>query len=199
MGSKRLLTLTHRAQVKRFTQDLLKLLKSQASKQVIVREFSQAYHWWVDEKKTKMEANMLKLLFFPQILDNYLIFLCSILLENLQSCFGKSHSVYFHGLNLGVSQRTGKSLNMGSVSWWTSCQRFQTQLSACPHKRTKWWSVSPGEVHRLEFAAESGLSQVIWTWRHTEEALPSSSVVPDDFMECSVWRLLCSALLCSGS
>lgn len=45
MGSKRLLTLTHRAQVKRFTQDLLKLLKSQASKQVIVGEFSQAYHW----------------------------------------------------------------------------------------------------------------------------------------------------------
>uniref|UniRef100_A0A8C5V729 Meiosis regulator and mRNA stability factor 1 n=1 Tax=Microcebus murinus TaxID=30608 RepID=A0A8C5V729_MICMU len=45
MGSKRLLTLTHRAQVKRFTQDLLKLLKSQASKQVIVKEFSQAYHW----------------------------------------------------------------------------------------------------------------------------------------------------------
>ncbi|NWX50124.1 MARF1 factor, partial [Steatornis caripensis] len=45
MGSKRLLTLTHRAQVKRFTQDLLKLLKSQASKQVIVREFLQAYHW----------------------------------------------------------------------------------------------------------------------------------------------------------
>ncbi|XP_070340986.1 meiosis regulator and mRNA stability factor 1 isoform X8 [Equus asinus] len=45
MGSKRVLTLTHRAQVKRFTQDLLKLLKSQASKQVVVREFSQAYHW----------------------------------------------------------------------------------------------------------------------------------------------------------
>nr|XP_005307625.1 meiosis regulator and mRNA stability factor 1 isoform X1 [Chrysemys picta bellii]XP_042717584.1 meiosis regulator and mRNA stability factor 1 isoform X1 [Chrysemys picta bellii]XP_042717585.1 meiosis regulator and mRNA stability factor 1 isoform X1 [Chrysemys picta bellii]XP_042717586.1 meiosis regulator and mRNA stability factor 1 isoform X1 [Chrysemys picta bellii] len=45
MGSKRLLTLTYRAQVKRFTQDLLKLLKSQASKQVIVREFLQAYHW----------------------------------------------------------------------------------------------------------------------------------------------------------
>lgn len=45
MGSKRLLTLTHRAQVKRFTQDLLKLLKSQASKQVVVRQFSQAYHW----------------------------------------------------------------------------------------------------------------------------------------------------------
>ncbi|XP_047670113.1 meiosis regulator and mRNA stability factor 1-like isoform X1 [Tachysurus fulvidraco] len=33
LGSKRLLTLTHRAQVKRFTQDLLKLLKFQASKQ----------------------------------------------------------------------------------------------------------------------------------------------------------------------
>ncbi|KAM3916124.1 meiosis regulator and mRNA stability factor 1 isoform 2-T2 [Leptodactylus fuscus] len=45
MGSKCFLTLTHRAQVKRFTQDLLKLLKSQASKQVIVREFLQAYHW----------------------------------------------------------------------------------------------------------------------------------------------------------
>uniref|UniRef100_A0A452TF97 Meiosis regulator and mRNA stability factor 1 n=1 Tax=Ursus maritimus TaxID=29073 RepID=A0A452TF97_URSMA len=34
MGSKRLLTLTHRAQVKRFTQDLLKLLKSQANLKV---------------------------------------------------------------------------------------------------------------------------------------------------------------------
>lgn len=45
IGTKRLLTLTHRAQVKRFTQDLLKLLKSQASKQVVVREFRQAYHW----------------------------------------------------------------------------------------------------------------------------------------------------------
>lgn len=45
MGSKRMLTLTHRAQVKRFTQDLLKLLKSQASKHVIMREFEQAYHW----------------------------------------------------------------------------------------------------------------------------------------------------------
>ncbi|KAJ6657542.1 hypothetical protein lerEdw1_002255 [Lerista edwardsae] len=45
IGTKRLLTLTHRAQVKRFTQDLLKLLKSQASKQVVVREFLQAYHW----------------------------------------------------------------------------------------------------------------------------------------------------------
>lgn len=47
LGSKRLLTLTHRAQVKRFTQDLLKLLKSQASKQVIIKEFTQAYHWLV--------------------------------------------------------------------------------------------------------------------------------------------------------
>uniref|UniRef100_A0A670JXH9 Meiosis regulator and mRNA stability factor 1 n=1 Tax=Podarcis muralis TaxID=64176 RepID=A0A670JXH9_PODMU len=45
IGTKRLLTLTHRAQVKRFTQDLFKLLKSQASKQVVVREFFQAYHW----------------------------------------------------------------------------------------------------------------------------------------------------------
>ncbi|XP_061844229.1 meiosis regulator and mRNA stability factor 1 isoform X4 [Nerophis lumbriciformis] len=45
MGTKRLLTLTHRAQVKRFTQDLLKLLKFQASKQVAFRDFMQAYHW----------------------------------------------------------------------------------------------------------------------------------------------------------
>ncbi|KAI4890075.1 hypothetical protein NFI96_025086 [Prochilodus magdalenae] len=45
LGSKRLLTLTHRAQVKRFTQDLLKLLKFQASKQVVIRDFMQAYHW----------------------------------------------------------------------------------------------------------------------------------------------------------
>ncbi|XP_063051996.1 meiosis regulator and mRNA stability factor 1 isoform X2 [Engraulis encrasicolus] len=45
LGSKRLLTLTHRSQVKRFTQDLLKLLKFQASKQVVLRDFMQAYHW----------------------------------------------------------------------------------------------------------------------------------------------------------
>ncbi|KAG7235234.1 hypothetical protein CRUP_010037, partial [Coryphaenoides rupestris] len=45
MGTKRLLTLTHRAQVKRFTQDLLKLLKFQASKQVAIKDFLQAYHW----------------------------------------------------------------------------------------------------------------------------------------------------------
>ncbi|XP_063171195.1 meiosis regulator and mRNA stability factor 1 isoform X3 [Candoia aspera] len=45
IGTKRFLTLTHRAQVKRFTQDLLKLLKSQASKRVVVREFLHAYHW----------------------------------------------------------------------------------------------------------------------------------------------------------
>ncbi|XP_030206425.1 meiosis regulator and mRNA stability factor 1, partial [Gadus morhua] len=45
MGAKRLLTLTHRAQVKRFTQDLLKLLKFQASKQVAIKDFMQAYHW----------------------------------------------------------------------------------------------------------------------------------------------------------
>ncbi|XP_077574270.1 meiosis regulator and mRNA stability factor 1 isoform X4 [Stigmatopora nigra] len=45
MGSKRFLTLTHRAQVKRFTQDLLKLLKFQASKQVAIKDFLQAYHW----------------------------------------------------------------------------------------------------------------------------------------------------------
>ncbi|XP_072916615.1 meiosis regulator and mRNA stability factor 1 isoform X3 [Hemitrygon akajei] len=45
LGTKHLLTLTHRAQVKRFTKDILKLLKSQASKQVFIKEFGQAYHW----------------------------------------------------------------------------------------------------------------------------------------------------------
>uniref|UniRef100_A0A8C6XVL6 Meiosis regulator and mRNA stability factor 1 n=1 Tax=Naja naja TaxID=35670 RepID=A0A8C6XVL6_NAJNA len=45
IGTKRLLTLTHRAQVKRFTQDLVKLVKSQASKRVVVKEFLHAYHW----------------------------------------------------------------------------------------------------------------------------------------------------------
>ncbi|XP_062420660.1 meiosis regulator and mRNA stability factor 1 isoform X2 [Pungitius pungitius] len=45
MGTKRILTLTHRAQVKRFTQDLLKLLKFQASKHVSIKDFMQAYHW----------------------------------------------------------------------------------------------------------------------------------------------------------
>lgn len=47
LGSRRFLTLTHRAQVKRFTQDLLKLLKFQASKKVSVKDFMQAYHWSV--------------------------------------------------------------------------------------------------------------------------------------------------------
>ncbi|XP_070579457.1 meiosis regulator and mRNA stability factor 1-like [Ptychodera flava] len=37
------LTLTHRSQVKRFTQDILKVLKSQASKQVSVVDFPSAY------------------------------------------------------------------------------------------------------------------------------------------------------------
>ncbi|XP_072022715.1 meiosis regulator and mRNA stability factor 1-like [Amphiura filiformis] len=40
----KLLVLTHRAQVKRFSQDLLKVLKSQASKEVSLQEFSSAYH-----------------------------------------------------------------------------------------------------------------------------------------------------------
>lgn len=34
--------------MKRFTQDLLKLLKFQASKRVAVKDFMQAYHWSVD-------------------------------------------------------------------------------------------------------------------------------------------------------
>ncbi|KAJ3614821.1 hypothetical protein NHX12_018391 [Muraenolepis orangiensis] len=45
MGTKRLLTLTHRAQLKRFTKDLLKLLKIQDNKEVAMKDFMQAYHW----------------------------------------------------------------------------------------------------------------------------------------------------------
>lgn len=52
MGTKRFLTLTHRAQVKRFTQDLLKLLKFQASKQVSIKDFMQAYHWSVSTARS---------------------------------------------------------------------------------------------------------------------------------------------------
>ena len=58
MGTKRLLTLTHRAQVKRFTQDLLKLLKFQASKQVAVTDFMQAYHWSVLPPGTAHSATL---------------------------------------------------------------------------------------------------------------------------------------------
>uniref|UniRef100_UPI00358E07D9 meiosis regulator and mRNA stability factor 1 isoform X2 n=1 Tax=Myxine glutinosa TaxID=7769 RepID=UPI00358E07D9 len=44
-GSHRVLTLTHRAQIKRFTAHLLKLLKAQASKHIRISDLPQAYHW----------------------------------------------------------------------------------------------------------------------------------------------------------
>ncbi|KAA0713502.1 Meiosis regulator and mRNA stability factor 1 [Triplophysa tibetana] len=62
LGSKRLLTLTHRAQVKRFTQDLLKLLKFQASKQVLISDFSQAYHWCFSRNWQVVDYGMCDLL-----------------------------------------------------------------------------------------------------------------------------------------
>lgn len=62
LGTKRLLTLTHRAQVKRFTQDLLKLLKFQASKQVAIKDFMQAYHWSVNIELLIMSSHCLCLL-----------------------------------------------------------------------------------------------------------------------------------------
>ncbi|XP_035260102.1 meiosis regulator and mRNA stability factor 1 isoform X1 [Anguilla anguilla] len=62
MGSKRLLTLTHRAQVKRFTQDLLKLLKFQVSKQVVIRDFMQAYHWCFSRDWRVVEYGMCDLM-----------------------------------------------------------------------------------------------------------------------------------------
>ncbi|KAF7989650.1 hypothetical protein HCN44_008324 [Aphidius gifuensis] len=42
-GNKRIVTLTHRAQARRFTSDLLRILKSQASKQITLSEFPSAY------------------------------------------------------------------------------------------------------------------------------------------------------------
>lgn len=42
-GNKRVITLSHRAQVRRFTSDLLRVLKSQASKQVTLSEFPAVY------------------------------------------------------------------------------------------------------------------------------------------------------------
>ncbi|EZA49569.1 Limkain-b1 [Ooceraea biroi] len=42
-GNKRVVTLSHRAQVRRFTSDLLRVLKSKASKQVALSEFPNVY------------------------------------------------------------------------------------------------------------------------------------------------------------
>ncbi|XP_070163124.1 meiosis regulator and mRNA stability factor 1 isoform X2 [Polyergus mexicanus] len=42
-GNKRMVTLSHRAQVRRFTSDLLRVLKSKASKQVALSEFPNVY------------------------------------------------------------------------------------------------------------------------------------------------------------
>ncbi|XP_025991356.1 meiosis regulator and mRNA stability factor 1 isoform X4 [Solenopsis invicta] len=43
-GNKRVVTLSHRAQVRRFTSDLLRVLKSKASKQVALSEFPNVYN-----------------------------------------------------------------------------------------------------------------------------------------------------------
>ncbi|XP_011872655.1 PREDICTED: meiosis arrest female protein 1 homolog [Vollenhovia emeryi] len=42
-GNKRVVTLSHRAQVRRFTSDLLRVLKSKTSKQVMLSEFPSVY------------------------------------------------------------------------------------------------------------------------------------------------------------
>lgn len=42
-GNNRVITLSHRAQVRRFTSDLLRVLKSKASKQVALSEFPSVY------------------------------------------------------------------------------------------------------------------------------------------------------------
>lgn len=42
-GARRYVTLSHRAQVKRFTSDLLRILKAQASKQITMSQFPVLY------------------------------------------------------------------------------------------------------------------------------------------------------------
>lgn len=42
-GNKRIVTLSHRAQIRRFSSDLLRILKTQASKQVTLSEFPLVY------------------------------------------------------------------------------------------------------------------------------------------------------------
>lgn len=42
-GNKRVVTLSHRAQMRRFTSDLLRVLKSQTSKQLMVSELQQLF------------------------------------------------------------------------------------------------------------------------------------------------------------
>lgn len=92
----------------------------------------------------------------------------------------------FPWLILGVSQKTGMSPNMVFVSWSISCQRSQTQPSACPNKITKWWFASLREVCWLECAG----------YLHTESCILSgASMVPEDFLESALWELS----LCSGS
>lgn len=42
-GDRKILTLSHRAQIRRFTADLLKVLKGQPAKQLAVEEFPEAF------------------------------------------------------------------------------------------------------------------------------------------------------------
>lgn len=42
-GNKRVVTLSHRAQIRRFTSDLLRILKSTASKLITLSEFPTVY------------------------------------------------------------------------------------------------------------------------------------------------------------
>lgn len=50
-GNKRMVTLSHRAQVRRFTSDLLRVLKAQASKQITLSEFPSVYARVIGKKK----------------------------------------------------------------------------------------------------------------------------------------------------
>lgn len=49
-GNKRTVTLSHRAQIRRFTSDLLRVLKAQASKQVTLKEFPAVYNRVIGKK-----------------------------------------------------------------------------------------------------------------------------------------------------
>lgn len=49
-GSKAFITLSHRAQIKRFTSDLLKMLKGQPSKQVAIADFPLVFEKVIGKK-----------------------------------------------------------------------------------------------------------------------------------------------------
>ena len=50
-GDRKVLTLSHRAQVKRFISDVLKVLKQLPGKQLVVSDLASAYGKWLPEQQ----------------------------------------------------------------------------------------------------------------------------------------------------